>query len=69
MQGGYEREEYAAEAFDIACLKAKGPAKARINFPIDKYRELLPFMVSVSMEELVMAVRRYVKGAACCVLH
>ena len=56
--GGFEREEYAAEAFDIACLKAKGPQKARLNFSIDKYLDLLPYLASVSMEELVMAVRR-----------
>jgi len=27
--GGFEKEEFAAEAFDIACLKAKGHTKAR----------------------------------------
>lgn len=56
--GGYEREEYAAEAFDIACIKAKGPEKARLNFELSKYSELLPYLAAVSMEELVMAVRR-----------
>lgn len=82
--GGFEKEEFAAEAFDIACLKAKGHIKARarqtlrsvlalasrvsaklphapqakINFPIEKYSELLPYLAGVSMEELVMAVRR-----------
>ena len=56
--GGFEKEEFAAEAFDIACLKAKGSAKAKINYSIEKYAELLPYLASVSMEELVMAVRR-----------
>jgi hypothetical protein len=81
--GGFEREEYAAEAFDIACLKgkrgvaiaselrlvalclptflpsaAKGPEKARINFELSRYRELMPYLNAVSLDELVMSVRR-----------
>ena len=78
--GGFEREEYAAEAFDIACLKgkqtrrmfsfdrfaltrvlpsaAKGPEKARINFEQSRYRELMPYLNAVSLDELVMSVRR-----------
>jgi hypothetical protein len=32
--------------------------QAKINFSIDQYRELLPYLATVSMDELVMAVRR-----------
>ena len=80
--GGYTHEEHAAEAFDVACLKAKG-LKAKINFAVSKYKDLLPYLVrmmfqwkqvwrcsdaprpqaSVTMEELVMAVRRCVAVA------
>jgi hypothetical protein len=43
------RQEHAAEAFDVACLKAKGH-KAKLNFPLARYQELLPFLATVSME-------------------
>ena len=54
-------QEHAAEAFDVACLKAKG-LKAKINNPVSKYADLLPYLESVTMEELVMAVRRQSQG-------
>jgi hypothetical protein len=44
-------------ASPVACLKAKG-AKAKINNPLSKYKELMPYLASVTMEELVMAIRR-----------
>ena len=34
--GGYEREDHAAEAYDVAALKCKGP-RVKTNFPISKY--------------------------------
>lgn len=33
--GGYEREDHAAEAYDVAALKCKGP-RVKTNFPITK---------------------------------
>jgi hypothetical protein len=51
------RQEHAAEAFDVACIKAKG-AKAKINHPLSKYKDLLPYLESVSLQELVLAIRR-----------
>ena len=47
----------------MACLKAKG-LKAKINNPVSKYADLLPYLESVTMEELVMAVRRQSQGFA-----
>ena len=61
--GGYEIEEHAAEAYDVAAIKCKGP-KVKTNFPLEKYTELMQFMDTISLEELVMAVRRQSQGFA-----
>jgi hypothetical protein len=61
--GGYEEEAYAAEAYDVAALKCKGKT-VKTNFPIEKYSELLGYMDNISLEELVMAVRRQSQGFA-----
>jgi hypothetical protein len=34
--GGYENEEHAAEAYDVAALKCKGP-RVRTNFPLSRW--------------------------------
>ena len=39
--GGFESEEWAAEAFDIAAIKYKGAAHKGINFPISRYGQIL----------------------------
>ena len=65
--GGYEKEEHAAEAYDVAAMKcksAKGARKMKLNFPASKYSELDSFMQSVGLEELVMAIRRQSQGFA-----
>ena len=65
--GGYEKEEHAAEAYDVAAMKCKGTKGARkvkLNFPASKYSELDSFMQSVGLEELVMAIRRQSQGFA-----
>lgn len=59
--GGYEHEEHAAEAYDVAALKCKG-RKVRINFDLARYSDLLGCMDSISLEELIMAVRRQSQG-------
>jgi hypothetical protein len=59
--GGYENEGHAAEAYDIAALKSKG-SKTRINFELSKYSDLLGCLHNMTMEELVMAVRRQSQG-------
>lgn len=63
--GGYEQEEHAAEAFDIAALKCKG-RRVKTNFEIGKYADLLGCIGKMSMEELVMAVRCVTQGCAPC---
>ena len=65
--GGYEKEEHAAEAYDVAAMKCKGGKagrKVKLNFHESKYAELSAFMESVGLEELVMAIRRQSQGFA-----
>lgn len=59
--GGYEHEEHAAEAYDIAALKSKG-RNTKTNFPLEKYRELLDCIDRMTLDELIMAVRRQSQG-------
>ena len=59
--GGYSQEEHAAEAYDIAALKVKG-RKTKTNFHISKYEDLLNCLDRMTVEELVMAVRRQSQG-------
>ncbi|GMH36334.1 hypothetical protein BSKO_04202 [Bryopsis sp. KO-2023] len=59
--GGYEIEEHAAEAYDVAALKCKG-RRVKTNFEITRYADLLKCMDSISLEELIMAVRRQSQG-------
>eukprot|EP00210_Caulerpa_lentillifera_P002776 g2652.t1 len=59
--GGYEKEEHAAEAYDIAALKSKG-SNVKTNFDASKYSELAASMDSITLDELVMIVRRKSQG-------
>lgn len=59
--GGYSQEEHAAEAYDIAALKVKG-RKTKTNFHISKYKDLLDCLDRMTVDELVMAVRRQSQG-------
>lgn len=55
----------------MAALKTKGAAKASTNFPISHYGELLDSLQDVTIEELIMAVRRQsqVRSTLPCGLH
>eukprot|EP00775_Hariotina_reticulata_P005945 gene5945-6184_t len=59
--GGYEQEEAAAEAYDMAALKCKGPG-CLTNFPPERYSDLLSSLHGITLEELIMAVRRQSQG-------
>ncbi|MEW5316903.1 MAG: hypothetical protein WDW38_008244 [Sanguina aurantia] len=59
--GGYEGEEHAAEAYDVAALKCKG-IKVKTNFPVSRYTDLMACMDCISLDELIMAVRRQSQG-------
>ncbi|GAX86316.1 hypothetical protein CEUSTIGMA_g13728.t1 [Chlamydomonas eustigma] len=63
--GGYEQEEHAAEAYDVAVLKVKGGGgrgPIRTNFDPGRYADLTSCMDSISLDELIMAVRRQSQG-------
>ncbi|KAK9846267.1 hypothetical protein WJX81_000414 [Elliptochloris bilobata] len=59
--GGYELEEHAAEAYDVAALKCRG-LHVKINFDLRRYADLTACLDSISLEELIMAVRRQSQG-------
>ncbi|KAK9107660.1 hypothetical protein Syun_023671 [Stephania yunnanensis] len=56
--GGYEAEEKAAQAYDLAALKYWGPSAAKLNFPIPTYEKEIEFMTDLSREEYVNHLRR-----------
>ncbi|XVF39763.1 hypothetical protein PTKIN_Ptkin01aG0058500 [Pterospermum kingtungense] len=60
-QGGYDMEEKAARAYDLAALKYWGPS-THINFPLENYREELEEMKNMSRQEYVAHLRRKSSG-------
>eukprot|EP00850_Spirogloea_muscicola_P022277 SM000285S10806 [mRNA] locus=s285:37267:40352:- [translate_table: standard] len=59
--GGFDSEEQAALAYDIAAIKCRGPG-AVTNLSIDNYRPHFAEISAVSKEELVISLRRHSKG-------
>ncbi|CAM0876469.1 unnamed protein product [Alopecurus aequalis] len=60
-QGGYDMEEKAARAYDLAALKYWGPS-THINFPVEDYTEELETMKSMNRLEFVAHLRRKSSG-------
>ncbi|GMI82720.1 COMPLEMENTING A PROTEIN KINASE C MUTANT 1, AINTEGUMENTA, DRAGON [Hibiscus trionum] len=60
-QGGYDMEEKAARAYDLAALKYWGPS-THINFPLENYREELEEMKNMNRQEYVANIRRKSSG-------
>ncbi|KAF2323941.1 hypothetical protein GH714_004172 [Hevea brasiliensis] len=60
-QGGYDMEEKAARAYDLAALKYWGPS-THINFPLENYQEELEEMKNMSRQEYVAHLRRKSSG-------
>ncbi|KAL5777547.1 hypothetical protein ACOSP7_010473 [Xanthoceras sorbifolium] len=60
-QGGYDMEEKAARAYDLAALKYWGPS-THINFPLENYRDELEEMKNMSRQEYVAHLRRKSSG-------
>nr|AGI62039.1 AP2-3 [Erycina pusilla] len=59
--GGYDMEEKAARAYDLAALKYWGPA-THINFPLEDYQDELVQMKNMSRQEYVAHLRRKSSG-------
>ncbi|XP_073152581.1 AP2-like ethylene-responsive transcription factor ANT [Henckelia pumila] len=59
--GGYDMEEKAARAYDLAALKYWGPS-THINFPLENYHQELEGMKNMSRQEYVAHLRRKSSG-------
>ncbi|CAI7765375.1 unnamed protein product, partial [Closterium sp. NIES-54] len=55
--GGYDAEEKAARAYDIAALACKG-AEAVTNFPRESYADSIGEYLGISCEALIAKLRR-----------
>ncbi|KAF8092607.1 hypothetical protein N665_0408s0004 [Sinapis alba] len=60
-QGGYDKEEKAARAYDLAALKYWGPSTTT-NFPITNYEKEVEEMKNMTRQEFVAAIRRKSSG-------
>ncbi|KAJ7544798.1 hypothetical protein O6H91_09G093800 [Diphasiastrum complanatum] len=59
--GGYDKEEKAARAYDLAALKYWGPTTT-INFPVSDYEKELDEMKNMTRQEYVASLRRKSSG-------
>ncbi|KMT09874.1 hypothetical protein BVRB_6g128480 [Beta vulgaris subsp. vulgaris] len=59
--GGYDTEEKAARAYDMAALKYWGPS-THINFPLENYQQQLEDMKNMTRQEFVAHLRRKSSG-------
>ncbi|XP_047156615.1 AP2-like ethylene-responsive transcription factor AIL1 isoform X2 [Vigna umbellata] len=59
--GGYDMEEKAARAYDMAALKYWGPS-SHINFPLENYQNELEEMKNMTRQEYVAHLRRKSSG-------
>ncbi|KAF2309445.1 hypothetical protein GH714_002600 [Hevea brasiliensis] len=60
-QGGYDKEEKAARAYDLAALKYWGPTTTT-NFPISNYQKEIEEMKHMTRQEFVASLRRKSSG-------
>nr|DAD42334.1 TPA_asm: hypothetical protein HUJ06_000564 [Nelumbo nucifera] len=60
-QGGYDKEEKAARAYDLAALKYWGTSTTT-NFPISNYEKELEEMKNMTRQEFVASLRRKSSG-------
>ncbi|XP_010519121.1 PREDICTED: AP2-like ethylene-responsive transcription factor AIL6 isoform X2 [Tarenaya hassleriana] len=59
--GGYDKEEKAARAYDLAALKYWGPT-ATTNFPISNYTKEMEEMKPLTKQEFIASLRRKSSG-------
>jgi hypothetical protein len=56
--GGFDAQEEAARAYDLAAIACKGLDKATTNFDANNYRDQLTELAGFSQEEVVAHIRR-----------
>ncbi|KAE8658796.1 AP2-like ethylene-responsive transcription factor ANT [Hibiscus syriacus] len=61
ISGGYDMEDKAARAYDLAALKYWG-SSTHINFPLENYREELEEMKNMNRQKYVVHLRRKSSG-------
>ncbi|KAL6993218.1 hypothetical protein U1Q18_011333 [Sarracenia purpurea var. burkii] len=61
LSGGYDKEEKAARAYDLAALKYWG-STATTNFPVSSYTKELEEMKHVTKQEFIASLRRKSSG-------
>ncbi|KAM0893748.1 hypothetical protein ACQ4PT_024911 [Festuca glaucescens] len=61
-QGGYDKEEKAARAYDLAALKYWGATTTTTNFPVADYEKELEEMKHMTRQEFVASLRRKSSG-------
>ncbi|XP_028754560.1 AP2-like ethylene-responsive transcription factor AIL6 [Neltuma alba] len=59
--GGYDKEDKAARAYDLAALKYWGPT-ATTNFPVSSYAKEMEEMKHVTKQEFIASLRRKSSG-------
>lgn len=59
--GGFDTEEQAALAYDIAAIKCRG-REAITNFEVSNYEQELEHLDEVTKEELILSLRKQSKG-------
>ncbi|OVA01845.1 AP2/ERF domain [Macleaya cordata] len=60
-QGGYDKEDKAARAYDLAALKYWGPT-ATTNFPVSNYTKEMEEMKNMTKQEFIASLRRKSSG-------
>ncbi|KAE8657984.1 AP2-like ethylene-responsive transcription factor AIL5 [Hibiscus syriacus] len=61
-QGGYDKEDKAARAYDLAALKYWGATTTTTNFPISNYEKELEEMKNMTRQEFIASLRRKSSG-------
>jgi len=59
--GGFDSEDQAALAYDVAAVKCRGD-DAATNFDMENYRQELAALDAIEKDELVLSLRRQSKG-------
>ncbi|CAG9466860.1 unnamed protein product [Pedinophyceae sp. YPF-701] len=62
--GGYHQEVHAARAHDVMALQCRGPKAATLNFAMEHYAQVLPFVRLMGEEDVMQTLRRLSRSIA-----